>query len=919
MLLFSTTASYVIPPPNNASSSYDNSERHALLQSGWWSHDHNISNHCSWTGISCDNAGSVIQITGWDSLNLNSKQSPLQNLNLTAFPNLNSLNLAGIWLTGSIPEEIGTLTKLSYINLSNNFLSGKLPPTLSNLTQLESLDVSYNSLSGIIPSTFGQLEKLIFLALASNQISGPIPLQIGNLSHLESLSLSHNSLSGSIPSPLGQLQNLAHLDLASNQISGPIPLQIGNLSLLESLSLSHNSLNGSIPSALGQLENLTHLSLASNHISGPIPLELRNLKRLEELIISNNLLTGTILSTLGQLKNLISLHLESNQVRGSIPFQLGNLNLLEELYLSDNSLTGTIPSTLGLLENLTILDLASNQIDGHIPVEVGNLKQLQILNLSSNSLSGQIPLEIGALVSLQELYIDFNQINGSIPSAFQNLIKLTTLNLSHNMISGVIPPKLFQLTNLASLHLSNNQLGGNIPSDIGSVNSLCDVNLSYNKLEGLIPSPILNCSTSGKANFRYNLLSGNIPSKIGYVDKLDISHNFLNGSIPFWSTSEFPNISRTTLSSLDLSYNNLTGILPIELANIGDLNLSFNFFECPQGCDGFPARSLIGNIPTTNVNAIVQVQKTKRPKNLIVIALPVICCFLFILVGIFCFIRCIKKVKFEPSSEKNGDLFSIWNYDGKIAFEDIIEATHDFDIRYCIGTGGYGSVYRAQLRNGKIVALKKLHQRESQNPSFDRSFRNEELSWSKRVNIILGTANALAYMHHDCSPPIVHRDVTSNNILLNSELHAVVSDFGTARLLDPDSSNQTLQVGTYGYLAPELAYTMRVTEKCDVYSFGVVALETLMGKHPKELILSLLDSSNENIMIKDLLDSRIRLPLSQRDTQAIVQVVKLALACLHSNPKSRPSMQQVAHELSNFKQSSISFPFSEITVHQLIA
>ncbi|XP_057741199.1 MDIS1-interacting receptor like kinase 2-like isoform X2 [Arachis stenosperma] len=408
----------------------------------------------------------------------------------------------------------------------------------------------------------------------------------------------------------------------------------------------------------------------------------------------------------------------------------------------------------------------------------------------------------------------------------------------------------------------------------------------------------------------------------------------------------FPN-----LVSMSLDGMGLTGSIPKEI-----------------GCKGFHAKSLIGNTPRS-VNSSVQVQKTEKPRNLIVIALPITCCFLFIIfVGILCYIRCTNKVKFEQSSKKDGDLFSIWNYDGKIAFEDIIEATQDFDIRHCIGTGAYGSVYKAQLPSGKIVALKKLHQRESQNPSFDKSFRNEikmlsqirhrnivklhgfclhnrcmflvyeymergslfyalsmdddeakELSWSKMVNIISGTANALAYMHHDCFPPIVHRDVTSNNILLNSELHAVVSDFGTARLLDPDSSNQTLQVGTYGYLAPELAYTMTVTEKCDVYSFGVVALETLMGRHPGVLILSLFNSSNKYIMIKDLLDSRIRLPLCQRDTQAIVQVLTLALACLRSDPKSRPSMQQVAYELSNFEQSSLSLSFSEISVFQLIA
>jgi serine/threonine protein kinase len=82
-----------------------------------------------------------------------------------------------------------------------------------------------------------------------------------------------------------------------------------------------------------------------------------------------------------------------------------------------------------------------------------------------------------------------------------------------------------------------------------------------------------------------------------------------------------------------------------------------------------------------------------------------------------------------------------------------------------------------------------------------------ELDWSKRVNIIKGTAQALSYMHHVCIPAIVHRDITSNNILLNNKLEAFISDFGTAKLLDPDSSSQTLVAGTYGYVGPgELIY-----------------------------------------------------------------------------------------------------------------
>ncbi|MED6206338.1 hypothetical protein PIB30_025713 [Stylosanthes scabra] len=915
-------ASYVISPPPNVSCSFNNSERHALIQSGWWSHYHSVLNHCNWTGIGCDETGNVLHING-SQLDINPDSLILQNLNLTAFPNLVSLDLHGMGLTGTIPKEVGTLTKLVSLDMSQNYLYGELPPTLSNLTQLRDFDVSENSFSGSIPSTFGQLEELTSLSLDSNQIEGPIPLELGSLKYLQVLSISNNLLNGSIPSTLGQLQSLTLLGLDLNQIEGPIPLQLGNLKHIEVLSLSFNFLSGSIPSTLGQLQSLTFLDLARNQIQGPIPLQLGNLTRLYYLDLSNNLLTGIIPSTLGQL------------------VKLNNLNL------------------------------GSNQIGGSISIQIGNLTSLVFLDLSENYYSGSIPFQIGALTKLKELYIELNQINGSIPPLFTNLSNLENLDLSHNKLSGVIPPQLFLLPFLDPSLLSSNQLSGTIPSDFADT-SISYLDLSHNKLIGSIPFAIDICSPGlGTLDLSCNLLNGSITSQAGCVSDLNLSHNFLQGEIPFLF------VENKRLKSLDLSYNNFTGILHKELAAISYINLSYNSFdfsrdiamesELPNYCY-FSQDSLISCNTPNFTSCHYSVPETSNIKNLLIMFLPVTCTILFVIIlATLLFARRIKSRKIEELKAKNGDLFSIWNYDGKIAFEDIIEATQDFDIRYCIGTGAYGSVYRAQLPSGKVVALKKLHQRESQNPSFDKSFRNEvkmlsqirhrnivklhgfclhnrcmfliyeymergslfcalrideeaeELSWSQRVNILSGTANALAYMHHDCSPPIVHRDVTSSNILLNSELHAVVSDFGTARLLDPDSSNQTLQVGTYGYLAPELAYTMTVTEKCDVYSFGVVALETLMGRHPGDLILSLLDSSNKNIMVKDILDSRIRLPLCQKDTEAIVEVVKLALACLHSNPNPRPSMQQVAHQLSNFKQSSLPFSFSEITVHQLIA
>ncbi|KAK1290735.1 putative LRR receptor-like serine/threonine-protein kinase [Acorus calamus] len=307
------------------------------------------------------------------------------------------------------------------------------------------------------------------------------------------------------------------------------------------------------------------------------------------------------------------------------------------------------------------------------------------------------------------------------------------------------------------------------------------------------------------------------------------------------------------------------------------------------------------------------------------------------------------------------DLFSVWNIDGRILFDDIVEATGNFDDLFCVGMGGNGSVYEAEFQSGQVVAVKKFHPMEDESRLDDAGFMNEirtltrvrhrnivklygfcshprcmllvceymvrgsladvlvnderamEFDWVKRVDAIRGVASALSYMHHDCRPPIVHRDVSCGNVLFDANFKACVSDFGTARLLNPDSSNETRITGTFGYIAPELAYTMRVTEKCDVYSFGVVALEVIMGRHPGEYISTTSHSSGRRSMkLKDVLDQRLSYPTDEV-AKGIVVAMRVALACVRDNPKSRPTMQQVTIDLSTQNSSSIPDPFSDDT------
>ncbi|CDP11203.1 unnamed protein product [Coffea canephora] len=152
-------------------------------------------------------------------------------------------------------------------------------------------------------------------------------------------------------------------------------------------------------------------------------------------------------------------------------------------------------------------------------------------------------------------------------------------------------------------------------------------------------------------------------------------------------------------------------------------------------------------------------------------------------------------------------------------------------------------------------------------------------------------------MHHDCSPPVVHRDITSNNILLDCDYEAHVSDFGTAKLLKKDSANWSALAGTYGYVAPEFAYTMKVTEKCDVYSFGVLIMEVFKGKHPRDLIPRLQSSAPGDIELEDLLDQRLQYP-AQKILEILMSIIRIARSCLHVDPQSRPTMHFISRSLS---------------------
>ncbi|KAK9664775.1 hypothetical protein RND81_14G067300 [Saponaria officinalis] len=848
-------------------------------------------------------------------------------------------------IVGKIPDEFGNLRNLSVLGLSDTRISGVLPFTLGKLSKLNTLSVYTTLISGEIPSELGNCSELVNIYLYENSLSGSIPSELGKLKKLESLLLWQNSLVGFIPTEIGNCSSLVSFDVSLNQISGPIPVSFGGLSELQEFMISNNNVTGSIPAVFSNCSNLAQLQLDTNQLSGLIPPDIGALSNLEIFFAWANQLEGSIPSSLGSCTNLQSVDLSHNFLTGSVPHELFQLKNLTKLLLISNDISGTIPPEIGSCTSLMRLRLGHNRVSGTIPREIGGLKKLNFLDLSNNRLSGLVPDEIGSCTQLEMLDLSSNNLGGSLPNALSLLSDLQVFDASSNGFVGEIPVSFGRLRSISKLILSKNMISGKIPSSLGLCSRLQFLDLSSNKLYGDIPIELCMIESLEIAlNLSCNALSGPIPSQLSSLNKLsvlDLSHNKLTGLLS-------PLVGLDNLVSLNISYNNFTGFLP-------DNNI---FHQLPlanfQGNDGLCSVAKDSCFFGSNGDK----SKSKRLK--LAISLLIAMTIAMVIMGIFAMIRARKNMKYDHDSEL-GDSWP-WHFTPfqKLNFsvDQVLRCLVDSNI---IGKGCSGIVYRADIENGEAIAVKKLWPTTTTGPSAEDTTKSgsrdsfsaevktlgtirhknivrflgccwnkktrllmydfmpngslgtllhetsgNALEWDLRYHILLGAAQGIAYLHHDCVPPIVHRDIKANNILIGLDFEPYIADFGLAKLVDDGDFNRSSNTiaGSYGYIAPEYGYMMKITEKSDVYSFGIVVLEVLTGKQPVDPTIPggvhVVDWVKQKKGGIEVLDPGM-VSRPESEIEEMMQVLGIALLCVSTSPNDRPTMKDVAAMLKEIK------------------
>ncbi|KAM7276460.1 hypothetical protein ACFE04_018326 [Oxalis oulophora] len=430
-------------------------------------------------------------------------------------------------------------------------------------------------------------------------------------------------------------------------------------------------------------------------------------------------------------------------------------------------------------------------------------------------------------------------------------------------------------------------------------NSLNDCNNKISDWNYYLVSPYSSwsyvaCSTTTRdahvvsLELQDNYFSGPLPDYLGdliYLQYLNLANNKFNGSIPTkWA--QLTNLKQliTGFTLLDLSSNNLSGRIPVQLFSVPTFNFS-------------GTRLICGSTIKQPCVAKTLHPETSKSKFGVAVALACVIAFILLSFGVTFAYRCLQLKKLKD--ELFVDVADQHNPGGEAAFQREVQlisvAVHKNLLRligFCTTSSERILIYPFMSNLSVAYRLRDLKSEE------------KGLDWPTRKRVAFGVGNGLEYLHEYCNPKIIHRDLKAANILLDEKFEAVLGDFGLAKLVDAKLTHVTTQIrGTMGHIAPEYLSTGKSSEKTDVFGYGVTLLELVTGqcaidfaRLEEEEDVVLLDHIKK-LLSENRLHDMVDGNLKTYDAGVVAIVLQVALLCTQSSPEERPRMAEVVKML----------------------
>ncbi|KAI3681950.1 hypothetical protein L2E82_50259 [Cichorium intybus] len=568
------------------------------------------------------------------------------------------------------------------------------------------------------------------------------------------------------------------------------------------------------------------------------------------------------------------LNISGSHIKGFIARELFQLSDLQELILHGNKLIGSIPKEIGSLKNLKILDLGMNQISGPIPHEIGNLVSIVIINLQSNGLTGQLPSELGNLKNLQELRLDRNKLRGSVPGGNASSIVSNTQGM---FASNVTRLGFCRSNSLKVADFSYNFLVGSIPKCLGylprtSFQGNClpvkDIKQRTSEQCGATPQAQTRNTGEMKGHPSTNESNQQTSSKPVWLLALEVSTGVTVGLL--FLVALFTTIHRCK--------NKPSIIIPWKksasdkdhLAIYIDPNvlkdvMRYNRHELEVACEDF------SNIIGSSSDSLVYKGTMKGGPEIAVISL------------------CIKEDHWTNYLE----LY----YQKEVA--DLARLNHENTgklLGYCIDNTPFTRMLVFEYAsNGTLY--EHLHYEEGC-----------QLSWTRRMKIVIGIAKGLKYLHTEIAPPFTISELNSSAVYLTEDFSPKLVDFESWKSILTRSENNSRCISSEGAICvlPSSLEGRQLDIQGNIYAFGVLLLEIISGRPPLckdkgclvDWAKDYLEKPEEMASVVDPALKHFR----EEDLKVICEVVSI---CIHLRPRDQVSMQDLCAILESKIDTSV--------------